>query len=398
MREVAQTIERIDADALLNTPTADLVADLVDEHVPEHIAIFEDRMEQLPVGETQIDVSQDPMRAVFDRSRPALVPGSLVTVVVPFEGHPALFSMQPGQRFVGNAPQGRIQGQEIVLSFSAIEPSAEQVKTFFERQLSMIRQLVGWVNNDIDAFAAKVPHEAEAQIERRKSRLRADRGLEGALDLPVRRRGDAPRTVPVVRKRLGMQRTKTQLPGKKHEDEYALDQAHYEEIVDIALSMARAFERSPTTFVKLDEEQLRDHILLQLNGTFEGSAGGEMFNGEGKTDILVRVRDRNVFIAECKIWHGEKRFSDAIDQLLGYLVWRDTKAALVLFIREKDASAIIEKADQAIRTHPNFKREGRSSSDSTSRRNFILHQAGDDAREIHVALLPVVLREQSQEA
>jgi hypothetical protein len=202
MREMAHTIERLDADALLNTPTADLIADLVDEYVPEHIAIFEDRMEQLPVGETQIDVSQDLTRHVFDRSRPALVAGSLVTVVVPLEGHPALFTMQPGQRFLGNAPQGRIQGQEIVLSFSAIEPSAEQVKAFFEHELSMIRQLVGWVNNDIDAFAAKLPRELEALIERRKSRLQADRGLEGALDLPVRRRGDAPKMVPVVRKLL----------------------------------------------------------------------------------------------------------------------------------------------------------------------------------------------------
>jgi hypothetical protein len=197
-------------------------------------------------------------------------------------------------------------------------------------------------------------------------------------------------------KRLGMQRTKAQVvPGKKYEDEYALDQADYEEIVDIVLSMGRAFERSPTTFMKLEEEQLRDHILLQLNGTFEGQAGGEMFNGEGKTDILVRVRDRNVFIAECKIWHGEKRFAEAIDQLLGYLVWRDTKAALVVFIREKDASAIIDKADQTIRAHPSFKREGRSSADSTAHRNFVMHQTGDDAREIQVALLPVVLREPS---
>jgi len=47
----------------------------------------------------------------------------------------------------------------------------------------------------------------------------------------------------------------------------------------------------------------------------------------GKTDILTRVEDRNAFIAECKFWMGEKAFLAALDQLLSYLSWRDTKTA-----------------------------------------------------------------------
>ena len=117
-----------------------------------------------------------------------------------------------------------------------------------------------------------------------------------------------------------------------------------------------------------------------------------MFNGAGMTDILVRIQGRNVFIAECKIWNGQKAFSSAIDQLLSYLVWRDTKAALILFIREADVSSIIEKADQALRAHSNFKRPGAESGDPSTRRNFVLHQAGDSEREIKVALLPVAIR------
>jgi hypothetical protein len=40
------------------------------------------------------------------------------------------------------------------------------------------------------------------------------------------------------------------------------------------------------------EEDLRQHFLAQLNGHFEGSATGETFNYEGKTDILIRERGR----------------------------------------------------------------------------------------------------------
>lgn len=393
LREVAVQVERWDAELLLRTSTPDLVAALVEEYGIEPLVLHEDCMEQLPVEETKIDVSDDRNRAVFDRSRPCMMPASIIKVVIPFDGHPALLTMQPSQHFMGTSPMGRIDGSEIVLTHTAIDPTTEQIRGFVDKQLDLIRQLVGWVNADLVTFAGQLPGHAEGLVEQRRARLQKDRGLEGALGIPVRRRDDAPRPVPIVRKRLGLQRVRHQVAAtKSYQDEYAIDQDQYTEVVDIILGMGRAFERSPTTFAKLEEDQLRDHILLQLNGTFEGHAGGELFNGEGKTDILVRVEDRNVFIGECKIWHGEKRFTDAIDQLLRYLVWRDTKAALVLFIREAHATAIIDKAENSIRKHANFKRLGQATTDGMVRRDFVLHQTGDTAREIEVALLPVVLR------
>jgi hypothetical protein len=88
----------------------------------------------------------------------------------------------------------------------------------------------------------------------------------------------------------------------------------------------------------------------------------------------------------------------AIGQLLRYLVWRDTKAALVLFIRQRDATAVIDKADTALRAHPNFKRPGAPTTDPQQRRNFILHQTDDPNREIAVALLPVVIHQPAEPA
>jgi hypothetical protein len=61
----------------------------------------------------------------------------------------------------------------------------------------------------------------------------------------------------------------------------------------------------------------------------------ETFNAAGKTDILIRVEDRNIFVAECKFWKGEKHFIPTIDQLLSYTSWRDTKTAIILFNRQK---------------------------------------------------------------
>jgi hypothetical protein len=120
-----------------------------------------------------------------------------------------------------------------------------------------------------------------------------------------------------------------------------------------------------------------------------------MFNAGGKTDMLVRIANRNAFIAECKIWGGARKFRDAVDELLGYLAWRDTKAAIVLFIRQRDVSAIIDKADTVIRSHPNLKRSGPEGGDPVTRRDYALHQSGDPVREITVALIPVAIREAS---
>ena len=94
--------------------------------------------------------------------------------------------------------------------------------------------------------------------------------------------------------------------------------------------MSLVIERNPSSFASLDEEAIRDHFLIQLNGHYEGGATGETFNASGKTDILIREGNKNVFIAECKFWRGPKIFADAVNQLLGYLTWRDSKCALLI--------------------------------------------------------------------
>jgi len=67
----------------------------------------------------------------------------------------------------------------------------------------------------------------------------------------------------------------------------------------------------------MGEEDLRWQILVMLNSHYEGRATGETFNCQGKTDVLIRDGDRNVFIAECALWKGEAYLTEKIDQILG---------------------------------------------------------------------------------
>jgi hypothetical protein len=82
--------------------------------------------------------------------------------------------------------------------------------------------------------------------------------------------------------------------------------------------MSLVMERSPTVFENAREEDIRVHYLVQLNGQYHGKATGETFNHSGKTDILIRHENHNVFVAECKFWAGYKALKETTHQLLGY--------------------------------------------------------------------------------
>lgn len=132
-------------------------------------------------------------------------------------------------------------------------------------------------------------------------------------------------------------------------------------------------------------EDLRNHFLVQLNGQYEGQATGETFNFEGKTDILIRWEGRNVFLAECKFWDGPESLRKAIDQILSYAAWRDTRTALLLFNRNKDFSAVLAKIPDVVKAHPNYKRELPCQSETGFR--CILHHRDDTNRELVLTVL-----------
>jgi hypothetical protein len=136
----------------------------------------------------------------------------------------------------------------------------------------------------------------------------------------------------------------------------------------------------------MDEEDLRTHILVQLNGHYEGQATGETFNYEGKTDILIRAEGRNIFIGECKVWKGAEIFKATIDQLLGYTAWRDTKTAIILFSRNKNTSTVLAQIPELVKQHASFKREIPSYKHESGFR-FVLHHRDDKNRELILTVL-----------
>ena len=146
-------------------------------------------------------------------------------------------------------------------------------------------------------------------------------------------------------------------------------------------------ERNPRVFSTAPEETIRDHYLVQLNGQYEGSATGETFNGNGHTDILVRGGNANLFIAECKIWHGQKQFIEAIDQLLGYVTWRDTKTAIIVFNRNQATTPVVDTIKTAIEAHADYKRD--AALENPTRLRAVFGKPGDPARDVIITVIVV---------
>lgn len=93
----------------------------------------------------------------------------------------------------------------------------------------------------------------------------------------------------------------------------------------------------------------KNHLDAELsNGQFEGRATAETFRGSGSTDILFVENDRSVFIAECKFWKGPASLTGTLEQLLDYATWRDAKAALLIFSRNKDFSQVLAEVPETL--------------------------------------------------
>ena len=335
-------------------------------------------------SDAQIDVSRDFRRVVFDRNTPFYIPGTRVTFYVPFTGDSDLFHCQPSTRSL-NPPRATVRSNELVFTYDLTGDRMTQVKESFEETLDRTKTEVGRVNADVASFNASLAQNARQALNARREKLLQDRNLVESIGYPLRRRENRPSTfvLPDVKRRVPPRMPTVSSEPFAPEPTLAMDE--YEYILSVLSNMVEVMERSPRAFKDMNEEDLRTHFLVHLNGHYEGQATGETFNYEGKTDILIRAEGRNIFIAECKFWTGSAGLTKALDQLLSYATWRDTKTALLVFNRDRNMSTVLERVVKTVRDHPNYKAERAVNSETESR--YVFGHRDDSNREITVSIL-----------
>jgi hypothetical protein len=381
---IIREVDGLDANRLLNTTTDDLVAYFEQKYRREPPRLIEDKAEA-SAAEVDIDISRDRNRMIFDRGQPFMVRGLAVTYHVPFEGDAECFRIQPASQHLVCGFRGQIVGQELQLRFQGDTLTSEQLRQEFAHLIGQYRLELDGLRNDLTGFNNQIANEARGAIEGRKQKLMHDRSLTARLGVPIRARPDVAKTyaAPEVRRRIAP--TFPPASSAPFTPEPALTDEQYEHVLRVVHSSLQVMERSPQAFKTMDEETLRTQILVQLNGHFEGQATAETFNAAGKTDILIRSGDRNIFIAECKIWSGPEALLKAIDQLLGYTAWRDTKTAIILFNRNKDFSAVLDKINPTMKQHANFKRALPKPGETSWR--YVFGHRDDSGRELLLTVL-----------
>lgn len=179
---------------------------------------------------------------------------------------------------------------------------------------------------------------------------------------------------------------KPQIINQDGGSEYMLEEDIYLDILQVIHDYGQSFERSPSKYRDKEEEDLRDHFLFVLEPRYNWSAVGEAFNKLGKTDILINYKKTTVFIAECKFWYGRQGFLDTITQLFDrYLIWRNSKAAVIIFVKNKDFSSVIGEVKSVISSHPNYVKFVDEKDDTWQ--NYIFHINDNPSREVKLAVL-----------
>lgn len=383
LQKMAEEIAAVNGDRLLNTAVDDLARYFESKFKFEVPALVTEGI-VADQRETKIDVRNDPSRWIDDPSRPVYVPGTEVEIEIPFTGEAEVFRVQPTS-FTLNPPRAEVRTNALVLRISGTDLSAEGVRQSIKQTTMKIQSYLSTLRTDAAGLNQQLFQRAKTAIESRRKNLLADRNLVGALGFKMKQHDGNQRTfsAPEVKRMIAPVMPATS--STPYKPEPALNNDDYEYILGVLDNMAHVMERSPSAFYHLDEESLRTHFLVQLNGHYGGQATGETFNYEGKTDILVRSGDRNIFIAECKFWGGPKKMTETINQLLGYSSWRDTKTAVIIFNRNLDFSRVLKAVPETVKQHPNFKREIPENTE-TRFRYYFSHRE-DTNRELLLTIL-----------
>jgi hypothetical protein len=278
--------------------------------------------------------------------------------------------------------------------------SEEQIAVIVDRfsnELEAWRNALGGsivrANQMIEEERSALIGEISRMIEPRRCRVTAVARAAQRANIPVGPVADA---LPIPLNTKPVNLTRLDRAIESGTPEWILEESISNDIVETIKSFSKALERAPLTACKIaneNEEAIRDVLLFILNANYRGMATGETFLGHGKADVLLRWKNRDAFVGECKIWDGPAKFIGAIGQLLGrYTIWRDTRVALIIFVIDrKDPSRIVADAENCVRSHPLYFRTNARPDGS---HEYQMRSAVDQERLVRMSVIPVVLNSQ----
>ena len=297
---------------------------------------------------------------VYGESQFYMVDGCNIDYKVPFSGDDVLLKCTPstyimtsfeifGFQKPSNTNYGFIT---IRLSYTNQEMKGfgdnleEKVNSDFRNQFSSFEKMSGYANDDIRSYNENLTSNVQQLLNKRREKADVFFSFSKALKIPLNLNSSSPNLTPIPLKKPHRANLNEPKPHAQ-EQQFYIDDSDFENIIKIIHLCGTALEESAKTFNQFNEEALRDYIKGMLSSHYENTVTGETFRRVGKTDIQIQREDKAAFIAECKVWHGIKLFSDAIEQLFCYATWKDTKLSLIIFNKENKNFAGVQQQIQS---------------------------------------------------
>lgn len=372
-------------DYILNVNETEFLNYLVNKYSAETLELrFNDVF--VTTYEKSIPGERLPLRHFFDVDLDRTYTRDVIKYHIPFAGDESLLRCIPNPRTHWTT-EAIVEEGCVCFEVINFYNDPERIKDEADGNMRSIRQQLSHLIDQVGSYNASLLDHAQRLFQTRKQHLLKKNNLLASLGVPIKKRAGFPETfaIPTPQTRKKIQIDPPVVTEKGYKPDPTLDLTVYQGILQVIHDVGKQFERMPSTYANKSEEELRDHILLVLEPRFEGSATGETFNKIGKTDILLRHENTNVFIAECKFWKGAKAYLDTITQLLGYLTWRDSKAAVVMFVQNKEFSSVLKTVETETPKHPNYL--GFVSKKEETWLNYRFHISGDRNREVKLAVL-----------
>ncbi|WP_024333390.1 hypothetical protein [Desulfotignum balticum] len=380
---VIQSIENENDDYLLNVNANDYIKHKLSEAHVEQLVIHQD---QIYASSSEQMIPSEYFPHSFFVHPGKKYKKDVIKFHIPFSGNTELLKCAPGSRLMW-AMEVELSNQEFCFEIINFSDDAESITREKDSNMRSIMQQLGNVSSEVQQYNSSIEAQIKQAFEARKKRILAKSGVLASLGVQIKKTGSVSPTfsipTPQTRKKISVSKPVVKEAG--YTPEPTLDETTYLDILKLIHDVGKEFERLPSLYSGKEEEHLRDHYLMMLEPNFQGSATGETFNKTGKTDILLRHEGTNMFIAECKFWHGKKGFLDTISQLLGYLTWRDSKAAVIMFVPNKDFTSVLETAKQVVSEHPNYL--GFTNAKDETWLNYIFHLNDDRNRQVKIAIM-----------
>ena len=276
------------------------------------------------------------------------VDGIVAKFLYPYTGDQNLFKCRASTFSISGYPDAELSNSFLVFTYqfalNTLQSENDKNKLFdqLKNDLESIKSGISYANADVNGYNGNLRDAALKMLRDRKKKIEQFFSISQMFEVPLQKSEFATTHIPMQRKIVPI------ATKYNNEQSYCIADPEYKFILETIKHNGSTYERTPSSYKSMHEEDLRNTLLAALNGMYQGSAVGEAFRNKGKTDICIEKENRAAFVAECKMWTGQGAIEDAINQLDSYLTWRDCKTALIFFSRNKEFLSVLVSAKQAL--------------------------------------------------